>query len=39
MSQNDALDVNMRKIKIVKNPDCALCGENPSIKTIDDAGK
>ncbi len=35
----DALDVNMRKIKIVKNPDCALCGENPSIKTIDDAGK
>ena len=31
----DALDVTMRKIKTSKNPDCALCGESPTITSIE----
>lgn len=30
----DALDVTMRKIKTSKNPDCALCGDHPTITSI-----
>ncbi len=30
----DALDTNFRKVKIPKNPDCPICGENPTITEL-----
>jgi adenylyltransferase/sulfurtransferase len=30
----DAIDVTMRTVAIPKNPDCPLCGNNPSIKDV-----
>ncbi|THB74156.1 MAG: molybdopterin-synthase adenylyltransferase MoeB [Gammaproteobacteria bacterium] len=30
----DALKVRFRDIKVLKNPDCPLCGENPIIKSM-----
>jgi adenylyltransferase/sulfurtransferase len=32
----DALNSNFRKVKVYKNPDCAICGENPKIKKLID---
>lgn len=32
----DALGTNFRKVKIPKNPDCPICGENPTIKELAD---
>jgi adenylyltransferase/sulfurtransferase len=32
----DALGTNFRKVKIPKNPDCPICGENPTIKELTD---
>ncbi len=32
----DALGTNFRKVKIPKNPDCPVCGENPTIKELAD---
>ncbi|MBI4686943.1 MAG: molybdopterin-synthase adenylyltransferase MoeB [Nitrospirae bacterium] len=32
----DALGVNFRKVKVPKNPDCAVCGTNPTIKELAD---
>lgn len=32
----DALGVNFRKVKVPKNNDCAVCGENPTIKELTD---
>ncbi|MBI5049616.1 MAG: molybdopterin-synthase adenylyltransferase MoeB [Nitrospirae bacterium] len=32
----DALRTNFRKVKIPKNPDCPICGENPTIKELID---
>jgi sulfur-carrier protein adenylyltransferase/sulfurtransferase len=32
----DALDMSYRKIKVRKDPDCALCGENPTITGLID---
>ncbi len=32
----DALGTNFRKVKIPKNPDCAICGKNPTIKELTD---
>jgi len=32
----DALKTNFRKVKIPKNPDCPICGENPRIKELVD---
>jgi adenylyltransferase/sulfurtransferase len=32
----DALRTNFRKVKIPKNPDCPICGENPKIKELVD---
>ncbi len=32
----DALETNFRKVKIPKNPDCAICGKNPKIKELID---
>jgi adenylyltransferase/sulfurtransferase len=32
----DALSTNFRKVKIPKNPDCPICGENPRIKELID---
>lgn len=32
----DALGVNFRKVKIPKNPDCPICGKNPTIKELTD---
>jgi adenylyltransferase/sulfurtransferase len=33
----DALGVNFRKVKIPKNPDCAICGEKPTITQLTDS--
>lgn len=33
----DALGTNFRKVKIPKNPDCAVCGKNPTIKELTDS--
>jgi adenylyltransferase/sulfurtransferase len=33
----DALGVNFRKVKIPKNPDCAICGTQPTIKQLTDS--
>jgi len=30
----DALDLSFREMKIGKNPDCPLCGENPTVKEL-----
>lgn len=30
----DALGTNFRKVKIPKNPECSVCGENPTIKEL-----
>lgn len=32
----DALETNFRKVKIPKNPNCPICGENPTIKELID---
>jgi len=32
----DALGTNFRKVKIPKNPECPICGENPTIKELID---
>ncbi len=32
----DALGTNFRKVKIPKNPNCPICGENPTIKELID---
>ncbi len=32
----DALRTNFRKVKIPKNPDCPICGKNPTIKELAD---
>ncbi len=32
----NALKTNFRKVKIPKNPDCSICGENPTIKELVD---
>lgn len=32
----DALGTNFRKVKIPKNPDCPICGTNPTIKELPD---
>jgi adenylyltransferase/sulfurtransferase len=32
----DALGVNFRKVRIPKNPECPICGENPTIKELTD---
>ncbi len=32
----DALGTNFRKVKIPKNPDCPMCGKNPTIKELSD---
>lgn len=32
----DALGTNFRKVKIPKNPDCAICGKDPKIKELTD---
>lgn len=32
----DALGTNFRKVKIPKNPDCAICGKDPKIKELAD---
>ncbi|OGP64145.1 MAG: adenylyltransferase, partial [Deltaproteobacteria bacterium RBG_16_42_7] len=32
----DALGTNFRKVKIPQNPDCAICGKNPTIKELAD---
>lgn len=32
----DALDMNFRELKIQKNPDCVLCGKNPTITKLID---
>ncbi|MBI4680072.1 MAG: molybdopterin-synthase adenylyltransferase MoeB [Nitrospirae bacterium] len=32
----DALGTNFRKVKIPKNPDCAICGKDPKIKELND---
>lgn len=32
----DALSTNFRKLKIPKNPDCPICGTNPTIKELID---
>ncbi|MEF9475904.1 MAG: molybdopterin-synthase adenylyltransferase MoeB [Candidatus Mariimomonas ferrooxydans] len=32
----DALGTNFRKVKIPKNPECPVCGENPTIKELTD---
>ncbi len=32
----DALVTNFRKVKIPKNPDCAICGTSPTIKELTD---
>ena len=32
----DALRTNFRKVKIPKNPDCPICGKNPTIKELVD---
>ena len=32
----DALEMNFRKLKLRKDPKCALCGENPTITTLVD---
>jgi molybdopterin/thiamine biosynthesis adenylyltransferase/rhodanese-related sulfurtransferase len=32
----DALDMNYRKIKVRKDPNCAVCGENPSVTELID---
>jgi len=32
----DALGANFRKVRIPKNPDCPVCGENPTIKELTD---
>lgn len=33
----DALGVNFRKVKVPKNSDCAICGENPTIRELTDS--
>lgn len=33
----DALGVNFRKVKVPKNPDCNVCGANPSITELTDS--
>lgn len=30
----DILTMRLREVKIAKNPDCPVCGENPTIKTL-----
>ena len=32
----DALDINYRKVKIRKDPNCAICGENPTVTELID---
>jgi adenylyltransferase/sulfurtransferase len=32
----DALDMNFRKVKLKRNPECPICGENPSITQLFD---
>lgn len=32
----DALNMNFRTVKVKKNPECPICGENPSIKELFD---
>jgi len=32
----DALEMNFRKVKIKRNPQCPVCGENPTIKELVD---
>jgi sulfur-carrier protein adenylyltransferase/sulfurtransferase len=32
----DALEMNYRKLKVRKDPDCALCGENPTVTGLID---
>jgi molybdopterin/thiamine biosynthesis adenylyltransferase len=33
----DALGVNFRKVKVPKNPDCKVCGKNPTITELADS--
>lgn len=33
----DALGVNFRKVKVPRNPDCKVCGENPTITELKDS--
>ena len=32
----DALEMEYRKLKVRKDPDCALCGENPTVTELID---
>ena len=32
----DAMKANFRKVKVPKNPDCPVCGDNPTITELQD---